>query len=184
MRFFIVALTAALLTLGLSEKAPAQISYTAVVNGLQEVPPNASPAIGSGTFTLNAAQNALTFNVSFSGLTGGYTVAHFHTGPAGATGGPIRTMQPAESPAPGVTSGVFNGTWTTGDPESLAPWISALTGTPPGGQVPIYFNIHSTTFGGGEIRGQLTVVPEPASILLFGVGVSGLAWRRFRKLAS
>ena len=36
-----------------------------------------------------------------------------------------------------------------------------------------YINFHTTQFGGGEIRGALTVVPEPTSLLLLGTG--GLA---------
>jgi threonine dehydrogenase-like Zn-dependent dehydrogenase len=36
-----------------------------------------------------------------------------------------------------------------------------------------YVNIHNTPFGGGAVRGQ---VPEPATVLLFGAGLSGLAF--------
>jgi hypothetical protein len=180
-RFTIIAIAVALVVVLSVSPASAQISYTATLNGGNEVPGNASPAIGTGTFILNAAQTALTFNVSFSGLTGGYTVAHFHSGATGVIGPPIRTMgPPPEGPATGVLSGVFNGTWATSDPESLTPWLNVLTTTPFGGQVPIYFNIHSSTFGGGEIRGQLVVVPEPMSLMLAGIGATGLAWRRFR----
>ena len=32
-----------------------------------------------------------------------------------------------------------------------------------------YWNIHSTTFTGGEIRGFLTAVPEPTALALFGL---------------
>ncbi len=44
-----------------------------------------------------------------------------------------------------------------------------------------YFNIHSTLFPGGEIRGFLQPVPEPgSSIVLLGIGVAGLGARRRR----
>ncbi len=42
-----------------------------------------------------------------------------------------------------------------------------------------YINFHTVQFGGGEIRGAL-VVPEPSTILLFGVGTLGLALGRWR----
>src|SRR5207248_399462 len=46
-----------------------------------------------------------------------------------------------------------------------------------------YLNIHTSTFGGGEIRGFLVaIVPEPASwmMMLLGFGAIGLAVRRRR----
>ena len=47
-----------------------------------------------------------------------------------------------------------------------------------------YINFHTVQFGGGEVRGQLTVVPEPSSIALAGIGAIGLigyGWLRPRR---
>jgi hypothetical protein len=41
-----------------------------------------------------------------------------------------------------------------------------------------YLNFHTTQFTGGEIRGTLTVIPEPTSALLLLSGVAMVALRR------
>ena len=44
----------------------------------------------------------------------------------------------------------------------------------------VYFNLHTTNFPGGEIRGNLAAVPEPASwaMMVIGFGLVGSAVRR------
>ena len=46
-----------------------------------------------------------------------------------------------------------------------------------------YFNIHSTTFPGGEIRANLALVPEPSTwmMLLGGFAAAGIMIRRRKK---
>ena len=62
-------------------------------------------------------------------------------------------------------------------------YITANGGTPATAEIALanamssgqaYWNIHSTTFGGGEIRGFLVAAPEPSSLALLGFGAAAL----------
>ncbi len=135
------------------------------MNAAQEVPPNSSTAIGNGTATVSGSQ--VTYNISYSGLTLAPTGAHVH-GPA-LPGANAPVVHPFTVTGLG-TSGSFSATFTYTAAE-LADLQSGKE----------YANIHTANFPGGEIRGQILPVPEPATLALFGLGASALLWRISRK---
>jgi len=159
--------------------------------------PEAPGATGSGSLYMEYDDdgNTLFINATFAGLSGTTNNAHIHcctalpnTGTAGvalATGGIL----------PGFPLGVSSGSYTqlidlTLTSSYSAGFVTGSGGTAAGAEARLianltsgnaYFNIHSTTFGGGEIRTFVTVVPEPATygLMLAGLGgVLGLARRR------
>ena len=66
------------------------LSFKADLKGATEVPPADSPATGSAVVVVDTATKKLSWTVSYSGLTGEATAAHFH-GPAvaGENAGPV-----------------------------------------------------------------------------------------------
>jgi hypothetical protein len=68
----------------------------------------------------------------------------------------------------------YNAAYVTANGGTTATAFAALTTGIAAGRS--YFNIHSSTFGGGEIRGFLTAVPEPGSYALMLAGLAGLGW--------
>ncbi|GEM_PF-1021967 len=127
-----------------SVSAKAETYFTANLSGGQEVPANASTATGFGRVTLNNAENSITASFHFSSLGTGTTAGHIH-GPAapGANAPVIFDMAPTGGQTTGnVINRVFAVT-----PAQVADLKAGLW----------YFNIHTTGFGGGEIRGQLTI---------------------------
>ncbi|MDQ6655873.1 MAG: CHRD domain-containing protein [Verrucomicrobiota bacterium] len=186
------AISAALFLVATS--AHAQV-YTAFLSGPAESPPNASPGTGFAQITLSLATHTFSVQVNFTGLTGTTTASHIHAATAvpGAGTAGVATQTPSFSGFPlGVTSGNYSNTF---DMTLASTWnaayISANGGTPAGAEAAFatalangtaYFNIHTTTFGGGEIRGFLLPAPEPVSTTLFVLGgVAICLARRFRR---
>jgi CHRD domain-containing protein len=147
--------------------AQAQWIFQAFLSGINENPPNGSPASGFCMVTLNAAQTQITVDLNWSGLTANATASHIH-GPGGA-GTNAAVLFPF-SGVPAATAG------------SIPTQSFAITPT----QVSwlfdgyLYANVHTSTFPGGEIRGQLLLVPEPASASLIGLAAVTAVWR-FRR---
>jgi hypothetical protein len=92
----------------------------------------------------------------------------------------------------GVTSGTYNMTFDLTASSTYNPaFVTANGGTVASAESTLlaglasgqtYLNIHTTNFGGGEIRGQLAVVPEPATWILTGAALAGLAAARRKKI--
>ncbi|MBV9467892.1 MAG: CHRD domain-containing protein, partial [Abitibacteriaceae bacterium] len=132
-------------------------TFTATLNGAQQVPPTASPATGSATIVLDTVTNIITINESFTGLTGTATAVHIHDAPAGSNGPVVVDL----TGVPAATSGTV--------PQQTATLTSAQVTDLQAGN--FYTNIHTAPFPGGEIRGQF-VLPNvtiaktgPASVL-------------------
>jgi hypothetical protein len=195
MKFFLNALLVIFFTVLVlpSQGLTDPITYLADLDGLSEAPPNASPGIGSATVTIDVDAHLLRVTASFKDLTGITTAAHIHAATAtpftGTVG--VATHTPSFVGFPlGVTHGDMDETYDTSLASTWnASYIAAHGGTPAGAEAAFaaalkegraYFNIHSTPLPGGEIRGFL-VAPAPATMLLFGTGLAGLAGTRLRR---
>src|SRR5256885_3553038 len=111
----------------------------ATLDGKSEVPANTSAGTGTADIDYDAASKKLSWKVTYSGLSGPATAAHFH-GPAEAgknAGVAVPIANIASSPAEG------SATLTDAQAADLA-----------AGKY--YVNIHTAANPGGEIRGQVT----------------------------
>ncbi len=167
LRFLLKAVAVVATAVAGSVSAQAQTSFVSFLNGAQEVatPPVVTPAFGNGTVMMNAAQTQITINLRFEGLLAGVTVAHIHNGAVGVNGPVILDIFPLiDFSARTFTSGTI--------------FSRILDVTPAQASVLLagngYFNIHTSRHPGGEIRGQINVVPEPSTYLLMATGLGGL----------
>jgi hypothetical protein len=144
-----------LLAVSLHSQA-AIITFSSAIDGAQANAGMGTGSTGFGSASMMYDDNTGTFSwdVSWSGLTGDITVAHFH-GPAlpGVNAGVQVTIDPMVNPSSGSAmistiqlDDLLAGLW--------------------------YINIHSTFAPGGEIRGQVFVdqavgVSAPSMLVLF-----------------
>ena len=111
----------------------------ATLDGKSEVPPNASAGTGTADIDYDAATKKLSWKLTYSGLSGPATAAHFH-GPAepGKNAGVAVAI-------PNATASPVEGSATLTDAQAA----DLMAGK-------YYINVHTAANPGGEIRGQVT----------------------------
>jgi hypothetical protein len=189
----LIGLVVTVLMLSAVTKAD-QLTFTTTLTGAQEVPPSGSPGIGSALVTLDTLTNQFTVNVSFAGLVSPTIASHIHCCAGPGVNAMVATAVPTFPGFPlGVTTGTYLMTFDLTLASTYNPaFITAHGGTVAGAQAAFiagltsgqtYLNIHTSMFPGGEIRGQLQAVPEPASLLLLTTGIVAAAGtlRKYRK---
>jgi hypothetical protein len=115
-----------------------EVKYHADLTAAAETPPTDSTATGTLDATYDTSSKLLSWTITYDGLTGDVTAAHFH-GPAavGAKAGPVVPIEaPYASP--------IKGSATLTDPQAA----DLQAGT-------WYFNLHTAKYPDGEIRGQV-----------------------------
>ena len=128
------------MTLGHAGNVRAEtLTYKVALKSASEVPPNASSASGTADVTYDTQSKTLSWKVSYSGLTGPATAAHFH-GPA-ESGKNAGVMIPIQN----IATSPAEGSATLTDPQAA----DLLGGR-------MYVNVHTAANPGGEIRGQVT----------------------------
>jgi hypothetical protein len=178
-----------------------EMVYLATLDGPSEAPTNNSPGTGTAKITFDLDLVTMRVEASFAGLTGNVSAAHIHCCTTNALAGTagVATITPTFT---GFPSGVTAGTYDVTFDMTLASSYNTAFVNNNGGTVSsamnallaglendkAYFNIHTGTFPGGEIRGFLVAapVPEPATyaLMLAGMGVMGAVARRKARRAS
>jgi len=112
----------------------AGMCFVASLSSAQEVPTNASTATGSGSFVYVPSTHTITYYVQHT--VAGASAGHIHQAPPGRNAGVIVPFT--------LVGQTASGSDVLSDPEAA----DLLAGN-------LYTNIHSPTFPGGEIRGQI-----------------------------
>jgi hypothetical protein len=119
------------------EEVSPEVPVMATLSGASEVPANPSTATGKAEGTYNNDTNELKLTITYQGVTP--TAWHIHKAAAGTNGGVLFDFG-------NTFTSPYNYT-TTLTEEQEADLKAGM----------YYVNIHSATYKGGEIRGQLSV---------------------------
>ncbi|QDZ03014.2 CHRD domain-containing protein [Nitratireductor mangrovi] len=134
--------------------------FSATLSGAQEVPPNGSAASGTAMAKLRASETRLDLSVETQGVDfGGQTPTgtddvtgyHIHNADAGVNGPVVWNIETDVNTSVDAAAGSFTSVWSTADGLN-AGLVGRLKASG------LYVNIHTLSFPGGEIRGQLSAV--------------------------
>jgi|SRR5215218_5195472 hypothetical protein len=128
------------------------------LDGYQETP--SISTTGRGSFRIRVTSGGLQYKLRYEGLESNATVAHIHLGQRHTAGGVIAFLcgggnKPACPAREGTVEGVIAAADVTGPttqgiaPGELREVVRALR------KGAVYANVHTGTFGDGEIRGQV-----------------------------
>lgn len=178
----------------LAPASQAQEGFFTFLTGPNENPSNASPGTGVASVVIDDVAHTMFVHVTFSGLIGNTTASHIHAAAIPPANAGVATTTPS---FPGFPTGVTSGSYTRLFDMTLASSYNPAFVTNNGGTTALaetalfnairngqaYWNIHTSSFPGGEIRGFLAAAPEPASagLMAFGLGLGALVVRRRKK---
>ncbi|MDZ4656306.1 MAG: CHRD domain-containing protein [Bythopirellula sp.] len=159
------------------------VKYAFDLTGGAEVPAVVTGGTGTALVTFDLDLVTMQVQADFSGLTGNTTASHIHCCDfLPNTNAGVATTSPSFTGFPlGVKAGTYDHTFDmtltssyraaflTANGGSVANALQSLLNGLDSGKA--YFNIHTSSFGGGEIRGQAVFIPEPTSAVLVLVGL-------------
>lgn len=171
-------LSAAIMLLAAQSVNAHEVKYAFTLSGGAEVPVVATAGIGSALVTFDLDLVTMRVQAEFSGLTGNTSASHIHCCDFQAnTNAGVATTTPTFTGFPlGVKSGTYDQTFDmtltssyraqflTANGGSVTNALNSLLAGLDSGMA--YFNIHTSSFPSGEIRGQSVPIPEPATAML------------------